>query len=423
MSKVHSFTSKVGYYTNRSASRWTTRNTDGQIIWDVPDNPVMGVSYKGVTHGSDGHKPTAYSRSVIRATGGSGEGSKANYGTFLKTNSFHGSGLAMHQNPWGQYGISSGKVTPSGYLREKAIVGAIEKMHGQNAFILEDLAQSARTAKEVYDLAKDIVQKTGKYLAVLYAAISFWESNHGPWSRRYTPKSAKRSNDPWLKRLANAWLAWYYGIKPLISTINAIGRNEKPRTKSVKVRVKRSAVLDPSGLFSQSNWGGYYYSFSGNAKEEVTVTLILDVSMSTNMGALAALGWRTEVDPFSSPMSLGLNVSDGQALQLGWALVPYSFVVDWIIPVEKFLSTLTWSPGITYKGGFITNWMGGYCDCREKNYDPNWKGFKDKGRVEALLFQRETYHDYPPPSALAVNQGISPTQALNGAMLLISRYG
>lgn len=423
MAKVHAHTSKVGYHVSRGTSRWTTRNTEGSIIWDVPDFPVMGISYKSQTQGSDGHKPTSYSRSVIRATGKGGTISRKYFGTSSRTNPFHGSGLAMHQNPWGQYGISSGSVKPSGFLRERAITAAIEKMHGQNAFILEDLAQAAKTAKEVYDLFKEIISKTGKYLAVLYAAISFWDQNHGPWRGRYSPKKAKRSKDPWLKRLANAWLAWYYGIKPLISTINAIGAARKPRTKSVKVRVKRSALLDPSGLFSQSNWGGLYYTFSGFAKEEVTVTLMLDVVMSDTMEALANLGWRTSVDPNSSDMELGLNVSDGQALQLGWALIPYSFVFDWVIPVEKFLSTLTWSPGITYKGGFITNYMGGYCVCQEKNYDPNWVGDKLKGQVEALLFQRETYHNFAPPASLAVNQGISPTNALNAAQLLIARYG
>lgn len=423
MTKVHSFTNQVGYYVSRGSSRHTIRDTTGSIIWDVPDTPPMGISYKSPTHGSDGHKPTAYSRSVIRATSNGGSAYKVGYGTILRTNDFHGSGLGMHPNPWGQYGISSGSVQPSGYLRQSAIAAAIEQMHGQNAFILEDLAQSAKTAKEVYDLFKEILSKTGKYLSVLYAAISFWETGHGPWTRRYTPKSAKRSSDPWLKRLANAWLAWYYGIKPLISTINAIGADRKPRTKSIRIRVKRSGPLDPSGLFSQSNFGGLYYTFSGVCKEEVKVTLLCDVTMSDSMEALAALGWRTNVDPFSSSMSLGLNISDGQALQLGWALMPYSFVVDWCIPVEKFLSTLTWSPGITYKGGSITNWMGGTAECKEKNYDPNWKGDKLNGRVEALLFQRETYSNYPPPAALSVKQGISPTQAINAAELLIARYG
>lgn len=423
MGKVHAHTSKVGYHISRGYSRWTTRNTDGNIIWDVPTDPIMGVSYKSPTRGSDGHKPTQYSRCVLRATGTGGKISKVDYGETTRDNPFHHNGMAMHTNPWGQYGIDSGNVSPSGFLRERAIASAIDKMHGQNAFILEDLAQSAATARQVYDLFKEIFSKTGKYLAVLYSAIAFWESGFSSHKRRYSPKSAKRSNDPWLRRLANAWLAWYYGIKPLISTINAIGAARKPRTKSVKVSAKRSASLDPSGLFSQSNWGGLYYSFSGDCKEEVTVVLMLDVVMSDTMAALANLGWRTSVDPFSQDMELGLNVSDGQSLQLGWALLPYSFVIDWLIPVEQFLSTLTWSPGITYKGGYVTDWMGGTCTCHEKDSDPNWVGQKLVGTVEALLFQRETYHDFAPPAALAVNQGISPTNVINAAELLVARYG
>lgn len=419
--KVFAHTSKVGYYTSRSPSfRWTT-NEYGTIYWSVRENPTTAVSFKSPTQWSDGRKPTNYSRIIIRGVGRPFviEKIRPPKGKHGGDNSFLSSGHVMRTNPWGQNSLASGSVHPPLHLRANAISQCVSRMHGEQAFILEDLAQSAQTARQLYDTAKLIVSKTGSYLAVLYSTLAFYEPNFGKVARR-SPKHARSSPDAAIRRLAKAWLAWYYGIKPLISTINTIAKADTPRVKRLRVKSRQTESLDPRGLFNQP--AAYYndYVYSGSCKAETTCVMMVDVSMSTNIAQLAKLGFRPGTTPEESPFSYNQLLTDADGLRLLWALIPYSFVIDWLIPVDKLLSQLVWSPSITYKGGFITDFMGGHAVIKDKPWD-GYRGTFPESRVDVLLFQREDYSDWVPPSVLAVNQGISPMEGLNAIALLASR--
>lgn len=418
MTRILAPTSKVGFYTNKTSVTEKTYFRDGSLYMTQTFQTTTGLSYKGPTHGSDGHQPTNYSRSILRAVGESYEITYGNTGMVTKgTNSF-GNWLGMSTAPWAQFNLASGSVSPSSYLRDQAISNAVKKLHGENAYILEDLAQAGKTAKQAWDIFKRIVQSTGKYLAALYEAIAFWEASFGAPKRHGGPGKGRRSNDAFIRDLANSWLAWYYGIKPLISTLNALGSNQKPRIKTIKVKSKASGQLNPSGLYSQTDPSGTNYVYSGECREETTCCLICDITMSDNLAKLAQLGFRGGHDPFVEGDEYGGVINDSEVLLLAWALMPYSFVIDWIIPVETFLRSLVWSPALTYKGGYITDWMGGTAKCSAVSGAFNYKGNMPKGRIEALLFQRETYNSYPPPVGLSVQQSLTTTNSFNALALL-----
>lgn len=428
MARILAHTSKEGFYLRKQTTTVVNYFRDGSYYDTHHYQTYTGLSFKSPTQGSDGTKATSYSRCIIRAVGYPAKITHKSSGGFSEMDNSFGSWLTMSRSPWSQLSLAQGSVSPSAHLRLSAIAGATAKLHGRQAFILEDLAQSARTAREAYDVFKAIVKTTGRYLVVLNEAISFWDANHGIPSRRGGPKRQRHSADSWLRRLAKAWLAWYYGIKPLISTLNAIGAASKPRTRSIKVTSRHSSQLDPSSLYDHS---AYYsangYKYRGKCHEETTCRMHLDVVMSDDLAALASLGFTGGSAPFASDATDGYGdtISDGDVIVLGWALLPYSFVFDWIVPVEKFLSTLSWKPGITYKGGYISDYMGGSSECIVEDGAFGYtgkNGSMPKGRVEAVLFQRETYHNYPPPAALAVNQSISPINSLNAAALLLANF-
>jgi len=413
-------TTKVGYYAYTRTSSVDDYFADGSFRRTQNYSYTSAISYKAPTVGSDKHKPTAYSRVIIRSVGEPFDIRYILSGGRSKSSNSFGSWLRMSSTPWGQLSLNTGSVSPSAYLRTNAIAAAVAKLHGQQAFIMEDLAQSAKAARQAYDIFKLIVSKTGGYLATLYEILAFYDSNWNSWSRkRGGPSRIRKDSEPLLRRLANAWLAWYYGIKPLISTMKAIGDSRKPRFKTITAKAKFSGPLNPSGLFSQADVATLNYSYTGECKEETTCKLICDVVMSDTVELLNRLGFRGGGNPFEEGEGYDTVIRDGEVLLLGWALLPYSFIFDWIVPVEKFLSTLTWSPGITYQGGYITDWMGGNVTCRTRNGAYGYTGSMPSGRVEAILFQRESYNNYPPPAALAVNQSISPVNRLNAAALLL----
>lgn len=383
-------------------------------------NTPLGLHFKSGTQRSDGRKPTNYSRCIISAIGNSID---FHDGLLRKkgSNSFYSNGLYMNTQPWSQLGLLSGSVSPSAYLRAAAINNAIVKLHGNQANILEDLAQATQTARMFHDIVKDIIQRTGRFLSA-YGAIltAAGITSNGPSKPGKRPP--RQGN--YVKRLAKAWLVWYYGVKPLISTINQVAKAWEPKYKTIKSVSKQRAQLDPSSLFTNSAYGRNKITVTGSTHEEVTCKLICDVKLSSNINSLANLGYHGG-DPYADSVR-GAMQEGGSAndlLTTGWALIPYSFVFDWIIPVEKFLRTLYWSPLIQYKGGYVTSYMGGTAYGRIENPTSGsvYGGKTPSGRVECLLFQRQAYSNYPPPSILAVNRSISPPTLASAIALILSR--
>jgi len=427
MTRVMAHTSKVGYYVDKPSVEtkrfWFRADTPEYYMYSTYDDPPRAISFKSPTWPSDGHQPTSYSRIVIRGVGQpfdyygpSGSG----YQRSTSNSSLTGNEISMSSTPWGQYGLYAGNVHPSEYLRANAISDALKRLGGNQANILEDLAQARQIGVLAGSLFKSIVQHTGRYLSVLNEITTFRSKDFGTIKGgpgRYTGPTV----DGTVRGLAQAWLTWYYGVKPLISTINTLGQAQKPKNGSLKVLSKRDAVLDPTGLFSHYGLGTPAYIVEGKCREEVTCCLLVDYQLSTNLQLLANLGFHGG-NPFADSESddYGPLIDQYDIAVTAWALVPYSFVVDWILPVENFLRSLQWSPQISYKGGYVTNWMGGKATCTRNLFYPTTVVKKaPQARVEAVLFQREAYPFYPPPAVLTVNQSISPSNLASGAALLL----
>lgn len=416
---VMSHTSKVGYFTrNQIHVQKVYNRSTGVLTGTYNQSGTTGVSYRKSVQKSDGRKPTSYSRIIITASGNS-------YDYYSTTQravgdcSFWSNGLKMDPTPWGQLSLSSGNVSPSLYLEANAIARSKNKLNGNAANLLEDLAQARQTARMAADIVTDIGKATAKYLSV-YGALLGAVGVPIVTGGIKRPKRKKGGLDL-ARRLAKAWLVWYYGVKPLISTLNELGEAWVPKYKTVRSTTRERAQLDPSGLFTNASTGRNRISVSGEAYEEVTCVLIVDVKLSSNLNALANLGFHggdVYADSVRNDSNGLLTTTD--ALSTAWAIIPYSFVFDWIIPVESFLRSLYWSPNMTYKGGYVSKYMYGKVRGIIQNntsFDYGYGGKMPSGTVEALLFEREAFDNYPPPSILAVNQSIS-APALASAIAL-----
>jgi hypothetical protein len=86
-------------------------------------------------------------------------------------------------------------------------------------------------------------------------------------------------------------------------------------------------------------------------------------------------------------------------LQIAWELVPYSFVVDWFMPVGSFLETLTDTAGLTFVSGVRTDRVVSQFNSTytppNSGY-PNWDGsFSCSNRVRGV--NRVPYSGWPAP--------------------------
>lgn len=85
--------------------------------------------------------------------------------------------------------------------------------------------------------------------------------------------------------------------------------------------------------------------------------------------------------------------------QVAWELVPYSFVVDWFLPVGSFLETLTDTAGLTFVSGVQTYRVVSQfqSEFTPPSYSwPKWSGsFSATNHIKAI--QRQALGGWPAP--------------------------
>lgn len=136
------------------------------------------------------------------------------------------------------------------------------------------------------------------------------------------PGSVKRLSPS--RRLADGWLELEFGWKPLLSDVH------------LAVEMYRNGIVEGQIANSRANvtkggFGPKGQSYKGNADRiakngaNASIKLYATVSNPT----LATLNQLGLINPAS----------------IGWQLLPFSFVVDWFLPVSKALSSMTASVG------------------------------------------------------------------------------
>lgn len=135
------------------------------------------------------------------------------------------------------------------------------------------------------------------------------------------------------KDRSGLWLEYQYGWRPLISDLqNAVDAynqgtltNKKPVfhcTRMIQYPVPKPPIGRP--VFSVTGGG--------------------TISVFTRMD------WVVSDSHWDQLKQIGYS----DPLTIGWELLPFSFVVDWLVPVGTFLEALQAHVGLTYKGGSST---------------------------------------------------------------------
>ncbi len=148
-------------------------------------------------------------------------------------------------------------------------------------------------------------------------------------------RSGLRHND-----IAGRWLELQYGWLPLLSDVHSAAdavavHFSKPRTSQVRV----------SNSYSQQYNGGGSSVVTNNTTFTYKRSIIYNLS---------------ESDADTSARNLGLE----NPLGIAWELVPYSFVIDWFLPIGAYLDNLSNIPKLTGKTVTtnVRSWSGSsYC--------------------------------------------------------------
>lgn len=142
------------------------------------------------------------------------------------------------------------------------------------------------------------------------------------------------------RHISSRWLELQYGWKPLLSDIFGAAeayhaaRNRKPERERVK---SKGAVSSDS--YSLSKSGDWQIFSSSTVTTEVTMVAYFSID-NTASKTMSELG-------MTNPLTIA------------WELTPWSFVVDWFLPIGNYISSLDATLGCTFAGGYVGTWTKG----------------------------------------------------------------
>lgn len=133
---------------------------------------------------------------------------------------------------------------------------------------------------------------------------------------------------------AKLWLEYQYGWKPLYSDIyNSL-----------------------SGATSRTNFGSFF-RVTGNGRSEISGNRTQGMSGLERLEfyRISSLS-KTQLDfsLSSSTIASLRNTGLSDPLSLAWELIPFSFVVDWFLPVGDFFRNLSATQGLSFVRGFTS---------------------------------------------------------------------
>lgn len=190
-----------------------------------------------------------------------------------------------------------------------------------------DLAVSVGESRETWRMFADTAK-------VLSNGVKAARSGDANAVIRALGISDLRNFDGVSKKSANAWLMFNYGIKPLINDLNGAVKAFDKGIRSEKYELVRSSNTYEDSKEWKVISSPYDYTYTASYKIETSVRVKYQV---TN-GKAATLS------------SLGLT----NPATLAWELTKLSFVVDWLIGIGDWLSSMDAGLGKTFKDGSIT---------------------------------------------------------------------
>lgn len=256
-----------------------------------------------------------------------------------------------------------------------------------------DLNSVNRAETETLVKLKDMKVNFGEALAESRSTVShlaktastvlkaFAYARKGKWSKVLSELKINRRHRFTTRDPAARWLEIQFGWTPLLSDI------------------KGSFDLFQSGLRSKHQLLSAERNIVSSREEDVcshTKAALADslCLFKGTQGVSVKLYARIRDEDIANLTSLGLS----DPLQVGWALVPFSFVVDWLLPVGSFLEAVGAVKGLDFVSGTRTEFLNGTMDIHAPyfNRSPSTDKFKAKGSVTA--FTRSVYTRFPRPS-------------------------
>lgn len=378
MPYVPAHTNEIGSYTrSKSVTSYTQTSNSITPIVSGPTNQTDAVSYKSLVVDGPFHNtfkgfrlPTTYGRGVHRIENDSGNYdfwglNSAGQRVIRYTGTDAPSGFAGYPHDGPANALNGSTGVPSNLIN-RAEAEALNKIKAQKINLGVTLAEMKRTVS--------MVQSTLVTLLAVYRAV-----RRGNFATAYGLLTGGRTLDRTFQSPQQFWLAMQYGWFPLIDDIYGGVQlvNNGFRDKNALFNVSRTITqnLDTGAFFTT---GRSDLVITGSAKSGVKVKF-----------------WGCVTGDVARLSSLGLT----NPLEIAWELTPYSFVLDWLVPVGAWLSTLDATLGVAFVAGCrteLTEWdivaeQGPAAGTNTRRLE----GKLPRTRNRGVVMRRTTYGSWP----------------------------
>jgi hypothetical protein len=236
-----------------------------------------------------------------------------------------GSTSILQPLPAAFYGPSSSDYWPSNNLINKTVTKALLKARDQKVNLAVSLAEAHKSIDMITSSVTSIVSA---YSALRKGNISKAFQSLGLTKRRTLKGTA----------FSDRWLEMQYGWLPLLGDVHGayeeLTRTFRKHGIRFKVTARGSESSNATGIVKGQVASGPDQRWSCQTEKRVQVILHYEVSNPYLLQA-SAVGL---INPF----------------EIAWELIPFSFVIDWFIPVGNVLGCLTADSGLTFMGGTLT---------------------------------------------------------------------
>lgn len=312
---------------------------------------------------------------------------------------------------WSAAAPSAAPTTVEAAVYNKAVRKLIEAAQTEmSANLAQDFAQIGQTVRLVVDTTSRITRslKRLKKLDLVGAADELLAGKRNAEAIRKKMRLAKT------KTLADNWLELQYGWKPLLQSIDGTMRatanylaSGSPVVREVSASAKK-ATRASIGIFDVM-WG-YRIGHRVTMTDQVC-KLGIRFGVDSNLKAyLSQLG-------FTNPVNLA------------WEVLPFSFVVDWFLPVGPYLESLSAWDGCTFMDGYRTDYIHEhiFSEICVKDWPepPTGLVFHSKYGYwtrETINMTRTKLTSLPSQRIPSLKNPISTTHALNGIALMVSTF-
>lgn len=250
--------------------------------------------------------------------------------------------------------------------RNEAVTKALTQIADQKVNLGENLATLGQTVRLFTDKAHLLTE------ALKYAR------KQKSWAKLLKKSKADLDRAGPLNVVAKEYLAYVYGLKPLVGDVWTLA-------DLMKTQAKKTLLLKGVGRatrmqsFTGQNIGLSYSRLTrlgGNSERKVKCTIWARIDPDgTTLRSMNQLGL---LNPFG----------------LAWDLVPYSFVVDWFIPVGPVLYAMSAPAGLLFVDGSVAMRNTEISEYDYKahttSFDP---AYNTKGSGQNMVVQR-TYDGY-----------------------------